>query len=246
MGAYATPAVGALVRGYLRVGGRMVVGPIRGVSPGGVDVLTAEAPALATGRLRCLGPPGTAAVAWDGALTRVEGAIRVAWPAEGADSVWADLRGLLGLGPAEPLPAEPAPPVEVDEHPSGSLPDPGSLVPGGSELPSIAPGSWPRASVDALQTALASSGGCVRTPVLHVPARPLAVALRRSPGDLSPMIEIDGAAGLRPRDVVAARVALGETALFLEGTVVTSRGSRARLRLAIPSEAARAALEGAK
>ena len=246
MGAYATPALGAVVRGYLKVGSRMIVGPVRGVAPEGLDVATAETPLLSLGRLRCLGPPGAAAVAWEGRLTRVDGAIRVGWPDAGAETVWPELRRLLGFDGALALPTQELPPAEPDDVSGIGPREHDSLVPPAREPPSVPAGGWPRASVDTLQAAFLRPGNCVRTPILHVPARPLAVALRRSAGALSPMVEIEGAPDLRPRDVVAARVAIDETAVFLEGTVVTARGGRARLRLSIPTEAVRALLEGAR
>ena len=57
------------------------------------------------------------------------------------------------------------------------------------------------------------------------------------------MIEIEGLEGLRPRDILAARVPLGDGSVFLEATVVTVRQARARVRLTIPSLGVRALLE---
>lgn len=247
MGAYVTPANGAVVRGYLKVGRRMIVGPVEGVAHDGVDVRTTDAPPDARGHFRCLGPPGVAPVAWEAAVRRGDAVVRVAWPDAGAASVWPSLRRLLGLSADAVCPeAEPEPEPEpvADEMASPAPHELGSTAPSGPESLSVSPEGWPRASIEALAAARAA-GGCVRTPVLHLPARSLAAALRRISGDLSPMIEIDGVSGLRPRDVVAARVALGPVALHLEGTVVTARGGRARLRLAIPTESARLLLEQA-
>ena len=57
------------------------------------------------------------------------------------------------------------------------------------------------------------------------------------------MLELDGVKGLNPRDVFAAHISIGDSAILLEGTVLTVRGNRARVRLAIPSTSVRALLE---
>lgn len=247
MGAYLTPANGTVVRGFLKVGGRVIVGPVRGVGADGVDIQTADAPRSERGTLRCAGAPGAPVVSWDADLERLDGVLRVAWPDAGAAGVWPALRGLMGLGADVALPgAMLEGSADAEELPSSVPSEPGSMAPRAADAPSMAPGGWPVATLETLQAARAGNTRGVRTPVLHVPPRALAAALQRSPGELSPMIEIEGATGLRPRDVVAARVALADVTLYLEGTVVTARGSRARLRLAIPTEGARAALEQAR
>jgi len=264
VGAYLTPANGTVVRGFLKVGGRVIVGPVRGVGADGVDIQTADAPRSARGTLWCAGAPGAPVVTWDadlqragapGApvvtwdadLQRIDGVVRVAWPDAGAAGVWPALRRLMGLDADAALPsANQEGDRDVEELPSSVPSEPGSMAPRAADPPSMAPGGWPVATLETLQAARTGNTRGVRTPVLHVPPRALAAALQRSPGELSPMIEIEGATGLRPRDVVAARVALADVTLYLEGTVVTARGTRARLRLAIPTEGARAALEQAR
>jgi hypothetical protein len=79
--------------------------------------------------------------------------------------------------------------------------------------------------------------------VLHLSGRALVAHLARQPGELSPMFEVGGLEGVKPRQVLAACISLSGGHLWCEATVVTTRGASARVRLALPSEAARGVLE---
>lgn len=246
MRVYLTPENGAVVRGVIKIGGRVIVGRVRGVAGDGVDIETTDAPPSGRGAVRCAGRPGAPVVAWSAELERLEGVVRVAWPDTGAAGVWPVLRALMGLAADADLPPSPRERSGDSDELSSNVPsEAGSMAPRDNETPSMAPGSSPVATLETLKGARAGTYPCVRTPVLHMPSRTLAAALLRSPGLLSPMIEIEGVPDLRPRDIVVARIALDDVTLFLEGTVVTARRDRARLRLTIPTEGARAALEQA-
>ena len=233
-----SPAPGTAVRGYLKVGGRTIVAPVRAVGPAGLELATREHPPEGEGSLRCLGRPGEAAVGWSGAVHVIEGGTRVDWPAD-AERLWPELATLLGLGAAAPFPRV-APP---------SVPPPLPRLAGPPPLPVTVPASVAssaRTTSEVLQAPRGREGSPVprsRTLLVHVPIRPLVQALGRFPGELSPMVELDGVKDLHPRDVFAAHVVVGDSAVLLEGTVITVRGTRARVRLAIPGQSVRALLE---
>jgi hypothetical protein len=233
-----SPAPGTAVRGYLKVGGRTIVAPVRAVGPAGLELATREHPPEGEGSLRCLGRPGEAVIAWSGAVHAVEEGARVDWP-EDAERLWPELAALLGLGAGAPFPRlapAPAPPVlpRLPAPPPVPTPVPASVLPSA------------RTTSEVLQATRGREDGLVprsRTVMVHVPIRPLVQALGRFPGELSPMLELDGVKDLNPRDVFAAHVVVGDSAVLLEGTVITVRGTRARVRLAIPGQSVRALLE---
>jgi hypothetical protein len=245
-----SPAPGTAVRGYLKVGGRTIVAPVRAVGPAGLELDTRDRPPEGEGVLRCLGRPGEAAVSWTGAVHVVAGGARVDWPAE-AERLWPALAAMLGLAATAPFPrrALPAPPPALHQiagpppalhQIAGPPPLPAHSTPAGAAAPPA------RTTTEVLQGARGPSSGEVpraRTALVHVPIRPLVQALGRFPGELSPMVELDGVKDLHPRDVFAAHVVVGDSSVLLEGTVITVRGSRARVRLAIPAASIRALLE---
>ncbi len=236
-----SPAPGTAVRGYLKVGGRTIVAPVRAVGPAGLELATREHPPEGEGSLRCLGRPGEAVVSWSAVVHVVEGGARIGWPAD-AERLWPDLAGLLGLGATAAFPGATPPPPPPPPPPLPRLSGPPALP---TPVPASAVGSA-RTTSEVLQAPRSRDAGPVprsRTLLVHVPIRPLVQALGRFPGELSPMVELDGVKDLHPRDVFAAHVVVGDSAVLLEGTVITVRGTRARVRLAIPGPSVRALLE---
>ncbi len=256
--------VGPAVRAFLRIAGRSVVGTLADVTPEGLTFRCGESPS-GLAEVRLLGGPDRPAVVWTAEVHAHAAGLRIDWPTS-PEPLWTGLSRQLGLEPTSPRPwirVAPAraarvevadAPVEADapSQPSSV----GSQDPGASqELPSQPSGSLPpmslsggparanAASLQATRGSRTTEPARVRFPVYHVQSRALAAALQKTGADLSPMLEIDGADALRPRDALALRVPVAGTAVYLEATVVTVRQSRARVRLTLASAGLRALLE---
>ena len=246
------PASHRVVRVSLAAGRRLTFGTLRALEAGALHIAGAPPPASTECVARVLGPPGLEPVELVGLARPVPGGgARFETATWNADLARA-LQRILGVPDDPPLLLPPDEPELPSNPPSpapalGRAPTP-TPAPGLAAHPSGAGGQRQpaKATTDAL---LGAPRTGARDPlqldmaVLHLSGRALVAHLARQPGELAPMFEVSGLEGVKPRQVLAACISLSEGHLWCEATVVTTRGTSARVRLALPSDAARGLLE---